>query len=195
MNNLAFNYVAALASVINALGIVRILVRFSEYVQRGESLKVDHSWTFTLLIVHQFLLHVLLWWLLWGIREATNFYYLTYLYMLMGPILLFLGTSLLTPDIVDNEVNLLELYDRVRPTYSTTLVLVWTWALFTRPVFHGELAPSTSVFVCYLLAALLLRSTSNRTVNLLVAVAYWILLIVYLTLFGGNFGGPAATPA
>ena len=58
MNSLAFNYVATLASVINALGIVRILVRLAEYVQRGKSLEVDHSWTFTLLIVHQFLLHI-----------------------------------------------------------------------------------------------------------------------------------------
>ena len=195
MNNLAFNYVATLASVVNALGIVRMLIRLSEYVQRGKSLDIRYDWTYTLLTVHQFLLHVLLWWLLWGIRETTNFYYLTYLYMLMGPVLLFLGTSLLTPEITDNRVNFPEVYDRIRPTYSVTLILVWVWALFTRPIFHGEMAPAASIFLLYLLGAILLRITSNRTANLLIAVGHWILFAVYLGMFGGNFGGPGGTPA
>ena len=195
MNSLAFNYIATLASVINALGIVRMLIRFSEYLQRGKSLKINHDWTVKLLIVHQFLLHILLWWVLWGIRETNNLHYLTYVYMLMGPILLFLGTSLLTPEIVDNEVNFPEIFGRVRGTYSTTLILVWAWALFARPVFHGELAPSTGVFALYLLAALVLRTTSSKTVNFAVAVAHWILFVAYLGLYGGSFGGPGATPA
>lgn len=194
MNNLAFNYVATLASVINALGIVRMLVRLAEYIQRGKSLTITHDSTYTLLAVHQFLLHVLLWWLLWGIRETTSFYFLTYLYMLMGPILLFLGTSLMTPDIVDNKVDFRELYRHIRPTYSTTLILVWTWALFARPVVHGELAPSAVIFVLYLLAALLLRATTNKSAHLVVAVAHWVLFVAYLSLFGGNFGGPGGEP-
>ena len=195
MNNLAFNYVATLASVVNALGIVRFLVRLSEYLQRGNSIRIKFDWTYALLAVHQFLLHVLLWWLLWGIRETTNFYYVTYLYMLMGPILLFLGTSLLTPEIVDDEVHLPELYRRVRPTYSTTLILVWLWAIFTRPVFHGEVAPATSIFLLYLFGAILLRITSNRTANLVLTIGYWILFAAYLSLYGGNFGGPGGSPA
>ena len=110
----AFAFVVSLAAVVNGLGIVRWLAGFGEYLRRRQSLDLRHDWVFILFAGHQFLLHILLWWSLWGVRDASNFNFLIYLYMLAGPVLLYLGSSLLVPD-VDETVDLRSHYFGARP--------------------------------------------------------------------------------
>ncbi len=90
-----FAFTISLAAVINGLGIVRLLTTLAEYLRVRDKFKVTHYWVYELLLLFQFLLHVLLWWTLWGARDASNFNFLIYLYMLAGPVLLYLGSSLL----------------------------------------------------------------------------------------------------
>ena len=185
----AFAFIITLAAVINGLGIVRWLTAFSEYLRRRHTLDIQHSWIFNLLASYQFLLHVLMWWTLWSIRSAANFNFLTYLYLLTGPILLFLGTSLLTPSVDSDDVDVRSHFSNVRPTYSTVLILLWLWAIFVGPIIRGFLAPTAPLLVLFMISAVALRVTANSKVHGIVVVLNWLLIVAYVALYAMQLGG------
>jgi len=184
----AFAFVITLAAVVNGLGIVRWLTAFSEYLRRKQSMDIQHYWVFNLLAAYQFLLHILMWWTLWGIRDAANFNFLTYLYLLTGPILLFLGTSLLTPNIESDGVDVRGHFSDVRQMYSTVLALLWLWALGAGPVMRGQLAPTAPLLALFLATAVMLRVTDNRKVHNVAVVLNWLLIVAFIGLFAMQLG-------
>jgi hypothetical protein len=188
----AFAFVITLAAVVNGLGIVRWLTVFSEYLRRNQSLHVQHYWVFSLLAAYQFLLHILMWWTFWSFREAANFNFLTYLYLLTGPILLFLGTSLLMPSVDSDGVDVRSHFSGVRRMYSTVLILLWLWALGASPILRGYLAPTAPLLALFLATAVMLRVTDNPKVHSIAIVANWLLVVAFVGLFAMQLGGNAA---
>lgn len=77
-------FVVALAAVVNGLGVVRLLSGLGEYLKNYSTLKVKHYWVYNLLA------HLLLWWSILRPRSAENINFLSYLYLLIGPTLLYL---------------------------------------------------------------------------------------------------------
>ena len=86
----SFTFVISLAAVINGLGIVRLLSALAEYLRKRERLEIHHYWVFSLFVSMQLLVHVLLWWSLWGIQGASTFNFLVYLFVLSSPTLIYL---------------------------------------------------------------------------------------------------------
>ena len=191
INFRAFAFIITLAAVINGLGMVRWLTVFAEYLRRKPSLDIKHYWVYTLLAGYQFLLHILLWWTLWNTRDADIFNFLTYLYLLTGPILLYLGTSLLAPD-VDDGVDVKVHLSEVRVAYANVLVLVWIWAIVSGLVIRDTLAPTALFVTLFLAVSLVLRATSNPRVHAIVAIVNWVLLILFVSLYAMPLGGVAA---
>jgi len=187
----AFAFIITLAAVINGLGIVRWLTAFSEYLVRKRNLDIQHYWVFGLLAAFQFLLHVLMWWTMWSFRDATNFNFLTYLYLLAGPVILFLGTSALIPSIESDRADVRSHFSEVRPIYSTVLVLLWIWAIFAGPVLRGGIAPTAPLLALFLIAAVLLRATANPKLHGIAAVFNWLVVVVYIAMFAMQLGGNA----
>ncbi len=191
LNYPAFAFIISLAAVVNGLGIVRWIAGFAEYLRQRNSLQIKHYWVFNLWAAAQFLLHILLWWSLWGVREAESFNFLTYLYVLTGPILLYLGTSLLVPNVDENFVDLATHYFEIRRSYFTVFGLLWLWAIFVWPVLRGVFSPTTPILALYLTMAMILRFTANPRVHAILVVMTWSLLIAFVTLFGMQLGGVA----
>ena len=108
----SFAFIITLAAVINGLGIVRWLTSFAEYLRNRGSLDIKHYWVYNLTAGFQFMFHVLMWWSLWGTHGSGAFNFLTYLYLLTGPVLLLLGTSLRVPDHSENSADLRAHYFR-----------------------------------------------------------------------------------
>jgi hypothetical protein len=188
----AFAFIITLAAVINGLGIVRWVGGFAEFLQRKDSVEISFYWVYVLAAGFQFVLHVLLWWSLWIIRGFGSINFLTYLYLLTGPILLFLGTAFLTPNLADAVVDLKKHFNSVRPTYTNILVLVWLWAIFTSPVFLGSFSPQASMYAVFLGVALLQLVTANSMMQAVMALANWVLLAIFIVLYGMQLGGNAA---
>jgi hypothetical protein len=184
----AFAFIITLAAVVNGLGIVRWLTGFAEYLRLRESLAVKHYWVFNLAAGYQFLLHILLWWMLWSVHESGNINFLTFLYLLSGPLLLYLGTSVLTPGFADNRVDLRLHLQGARRTYSTILSLLWLWAIFASPIFRGFFAPTVPLFVLFLVAALVQRYSADFRVMGAVAVLNWLVLVVFIALYAIDLG-------
>lgn len=187
----AFNFIGTLAAVINGLGIVRWLNCLADFLKRKDSMAVEHYWVYSLAAVFQFVMHVLLWWSLWNVRNAESLNFVTYLYMLVGPILLFLGSAFLAPDIEGDRLNLRKHYYSARPIYSNLLAMVWVWAALASPVFRGTLTDSTSIFVMLLVISLAQRATSSEMVQRTAVVLNWLVLLVFVLSIGNELGGLA----
>jgi hypothetical protein len=189
----SFAFIISLAAVINGLGIVRLLGGFAEYLRRQDDLEIAHYWVFNLWAVFQFLLHILMWWTLWGVQTAAEFTFLHYLYLLSGPILLFLGTSLLVPNVNDNTVDLYRHFYAVRVPYFTVASLLWLWAIFANTVFAGDFAPAAPIWACYLALTLALRFTSNPKIHAVLAIGAWALITIFVANFAMGLRAVAAT--
>ncbi len=188
----AFAFIISLAAVINGLGIVHWLTLFANYLRRKQSLSVQHDWIFSLFAVYQFLLHILMWWSLWGVRDASTLNFITYLYLLIGPILLYLASSLLTPNLDETEVDVRVHYFAVRTSYFNILILLWIWAIFMGPVLHGNFTPTAPIFIAYLMIAGILRCTTHITVHFTLALVSWLLVLLFIALYGMQLGGVSA---
>ncbi len=191
LNLSAFVFIITLAAVINALGIVRLLASFAEYLRHQSNLEIVHYWVFNLWIAFQFLLHVLLWWSLWNTRVAEAFNFLIYLYLLSGPVLLYLGTSLLIPDINGHAIDLHKHFYSVRVPYFTIAVIVWLWFIFLFPVLIGRFAPAVPFLIGFLAVTLTLRFTANPKIHAALAIAAWLLLVIVVAMFAMQLGGVA----
>ena len=115
----AFKHVVVPIGVIIGLGVARIVMSVSQYIQKRE--RVRFSAIHVVWSIFLFLLFVGLWWLLWGLRyvEAERWSYFTLIYLLAGPALLYLPSILLLPEVPDTgKLDLGSLFERVgRPVF------------------------------------------------------------------------------
>ncbi len=184
----SFAFIITLAAVINGLGMIRWLTALAEYLRKRQSIKVDFYWVFVLAAAFQFLLHILLWWSLWNTRQAETFNFLVYLYILTGPVLLYLGTSLLVPDVENSGVDLKKHYFRVRTSYTTVLILLWLWGIFVWPVLSGAFAPTAKLLAIYAAITIVMRVSDKPAVHKVGVILNWLLLIVFIAGFAMQLG-------
>lgn len=184
----SFAFIITLAAVVNGLGIVRWLSGLAEYLRRKDALHLRHYWVLTLFAGFQFLMHILLWWSLWAVRGAAEINFLMYVYLLAGPVLLFLGTSVLSPDIAA-ESDMRNHYFSVRVTYSSVLALLWLWAIFLGLVLRGEFAPTLPILSLFLIVAITQRQIAHPTIQGVLAAANWLLLVIFIASYAMQLGG------
>lgn len=189
----SFAFTISLAAVINGLGIVRLLTTLAEYLRAREKFKVTHYWVYGLLLIFQFLLHVLLWWSMFGIRVAGAFNFLGYLFLLIGPILLYLATSVLLPDVQDDTVDLRAQYFQLTPTHFTIMAVMFLWAIFLWPVLVGKFAPTAPVLGAYCVCAVALRFTRSATAHAILVPVYCLLMVAFVAFFAMDLGGVGKT--
>jgi hypothetical protein len=107
-----FSYILILTSVIYALAVAQILDGVSRMVQSRSPVKtfVPH----TIWIVNLFVFIFLVWWASWEFRDIEWTFPL-YAYMLIAPTLFFLASSLLIPQLLEDEgVDLEQHFFRIR---------------------------------------------------------------------------------
>jgi hypothetical protein len=165
-----------------------LLSSFAEYLRAKRQLNVSHYWVFALVAAFQFLMHILMWWSLWNTQEAGTFNFLAYVYVLTGPVVLFLGTSLLLPNVEGGEIDLKIQYFHVRRSYFTVMALMWLWAIFLWPVLTGVFGPTVLVLSIFLAISVTLRSTDHPTLHAVGALANWALLIAFVALYAMQLG-------
>lgn len=181
-------FVIALAAVVNGLGIVRLLSGLSEYLRNHSMLKVRHYWVYNLLAIFQLLAHLLLWWSVLGLRSTGNINFLSYLYLLIGPTLLFLCTSIMVPDIEDKTVDLYAAYYRFRKIFFSLLTAFWLWAIFVWPVFGHSFAPTVPLIMVWLFISATLLLTDNPKVHAALIVANLAVYAGFIAMFAMQLG-------
>ena len=188
-----FMFIVALAAVVNGLGIVRIVGGLGVLLRRRESLNISYYWVHSLLVLFQLLAHVLLWWTYIGLRDINSINFLQYLYILIGPILLFLATTSLMPDFTDDTVDLRADYWRSRKLYYSVLMVFWPWAMFIWPVFGYPMAPTWKFAACWMAIMTTLRFSENARVHAVLVSTSWLLLVVFIGIYAMQLGGVASS--
>jgi hypothetical protein len=184
-----FTFIVALAAVINGLGVVRILSSLADYIRQRESLSVSFYWVYLMLVLFQLFAHILIWWALVALREIGAINFLQYLYLLLGPTLLFLATSLLIPKISDNSVDLRIEYECVRKPYYSISAVFQAWAITIWPVLGYPVAPTWIFAACWMAIMIILRVSKNANVHAVLVSAIWMLLIAYIGIYAMRLGG------
>lgn len=176
-------YIISLVAVINGLGIVRLLTALSEYIKKRANLNIQYYWVYTLSIVFQLLVHLLIWWLFVGLHKFGNLNFLSYLYMLIGPALLFLSTTLMIPDIKDESINLRSEYYSIRKVFFSLLAAFYLWAIFIWPVLGHSFAPTVPLLIVFFLIALTLSITDRPKIHAKLIIANYVVYIAFIVLF------------
>lgn len=176
-------YIISLVAVINGLGIVRLLTALSEYIKKRTNLNIQYYWVYTLSIVFQLLMHLLIWWLFVGLHKIGNLTFLSYLYMLIGPALLFLSTTLMIPDIKDESINLRSEYYSIRKVFFSLLAAFYLWAIFIWPVLGYSFAPTVPLLIVFFLIALTLSITDRPKIHATLIIANYAVYIAFIVLF------------
>jgi hypothetical protein len=160
----------------------------AEYLRRRGHFEITHSRLFGAWAGLQFVLHILLWWQMWTVQQASAFNFLTYLYLLFGPILLFLGTSLLLPDLPEGPLDLNDHYMDGRKPFFTVGLLFWLWAVFLGPVLEGTFRPAAPLLATFAAVIAVLRFSTNLRVHAVLTAVSWALIMVFIASYSVRFG-------
>lgn len=179
----AFKHVVVPIGVIIGLGVARIVMSVSQYVQQRERVRfsaVHAAWTAGL-----FLLFVGVWWQLWGLRyvEGERWTFYTLLYLVAGPALIYLPTILLLPDVPgEGELDLGAVFDRAGRPIFLCLVAFLLWLASTQVYLLREpfLAPQRAIQVVCVGGFLIGAAFPSRRVAAVVGPVTLILLAVAL---------------
>lgn len=183
-----WEFIIALVAVINALGVVRLLSAFAVSLRLRNSEAFNHYWVYYALGVFQLMVHVLFWWSIVGLRDTGEVNFLLFLYLLIGPTLLFLGSSILIGDVDGEQVDLQAHYLAARKDYYTILAMFWVWVIFIWPVFTGNFAPTVPLVIAFLVVALLLRFTESLRLHGPLMIVNWLIYTTLIVLYAYNLG-------
>ena len=176
-------FVLSLVAVINGLGIVRLLTALGDSVKKREELSIQLYWVHTLYLIFQLLMHLLIWWSIIGLHQFGALHFLSYLYILIGPTLLFLGTTLLIPDVNADSIDLRAEYYGVRKVYFSLMAAFYLWAIFVWPVFGHEFSPTVPLISAFLLIALIAIVTDRPKFHAAIIIANLVIYTAFIILY------------
>lgn len=173
--------VAMMFIVIITIGIGNVLMAIAGTVEKGWSRKEDGMHTSWVLLV--LLAHFSLFWHTLDLLDVETWSFFGFLFVVTGPILLFLTTSILiSPGGGESRRN--EHYYAVRRSFFTWLVLLQLWFIGIDFVLRGELIGSTVLNGFALFVALSLRATAKESHHLLGTSVMWVLFVTGIVLRG-----------
>lgn len=184
-------FVIALAAVVNGMGIVRLLGGLSEYLKNRSTLNIQHYWVYNALFVFQVMAHLLLWWSILGLREVGSINFLNYLYLIIGPTLLYLASSLMVPDADDSNIDLRSEYFSFRKSFYGIYIIFWLWAIFSWPVFGHGFSPTAPLLLVWLLFSVIMRLTDRPGIHAALVTGNCVIYAVFIFLYAMQFGAVA----
>ncbi len=183
----AFAFLAVLVAVVNGLAIVHIL-NVIVYAMRQENLKSLY-WVHGLWIAFQLLNHITLWWAIWSLQNTTQMDFFKYLYLLCGPLILFLATNSLIATASDGQpFDTRKIYNDNRKLFFTLWMAYLVWSIFTDRLFLGEFHESVWVQGILFTFMLVGRMSNNARVQGAVAVSAMLILLVLIGSFALELG-------
>jgi hypothetical protein len=184
----AFDYLAVLLSIVLGLGITQMLTGFAALVRARDRARI--YWPALMQMAAVFLIHVQVWWVLFGLRGIAHWTFAQFLVVLMQPVTVYMMAAFITPDFPGaGEVDLRAAYFREARWFFGALVATLLVSLSKSLVLYGALPPTADLIghAVFLAAALVgMVSRSDRVhkilapVSLLMYTAYIALLFVQL---------------
>jgi hypothetical protein len=183
MKSWAFPFLAVMFALLMGMGVVRLITGLAEMIKHRARVRpywVHGAWLFLLLLLY---FHV--WWSFWDFRLAPHWNYLTYLFLLAGPVALFTATSLLIPDVgAEEDVDSRSYYFRVHRSFFATMSVAVVWGMSIRPVMFGQMDPILEWLLLFLAVTVTLAVTKNEMVHAVLTVVAWVLFAIFVGSYG-----------
>jgi len=173
-----FEYVSVLISIILGLGITFVLTGTAEIIKRLGS--IQHYWPYHVWIVLVFVLHIQEWWAIYELRPIARWNLLSFLFVLLYPILLFVLANLLFPSKWSKKnLDLRTFYFTNYPKFFLIVVLMSGVSILQNiSLTHYNLSDQlVQVIVGVTFLSLLLKRTESSVVHALLAVVMLALMM------------------
>ena len=147
----AFKHVVVPIGVVIGLGVARIVSAAAAYTQHHERIRLSAAHVIWITVL--FLWFVGLWWTAWNLRhvEADLWSFFALIFLLVGPCLMFMATSLILPDVpAEGELDLGKRLEALARPFFLVLAcfviwLAWSelwlldepWLLFPKRAFQA----------------------------------------------------------
>lgn len=184
MNNFEFTFISVMFGVIMGMGVVYILIAIAEII-RGFGSEIKPYWLHTAWVFFLLLLHFHVWWGLWDFQNITEWNYFTYLFLLTGPILLFISAALIIPeDRNTSQINLKEYYYKNNSNFFVTLSLTVIWGMLLYPIFFDKMDPVFEWLFIFLLTTISLIFINKPKFQIILSTLAWILFLSWVISYG-----------
>lgn len=165
-----FEYVSVMVSIVLALGISHLLDEASRIVRERSWAELDPVFIIWFLI--QVGIHLEVWWALWSYRDLGVWSYPSFVYVIIGPVLLVINNGILVPPRKRNHLASLEEHFKAM---KTRIMVVWVlflvWSVVLGPVVAGRFVDNVEAQLLLLGVVLLTLLTRNRRLHLVAGAA------------------------
>jgi hypothetical protein len=180
-----FDYLAVLVSIVLGLGIANVLTGFAAIVRARA--RVTSFLPTYVQMANVFVIHIQLWWAMFGLREVRHWTFPIFLAVILQPVLVFLMSAFIVPDVPrQGAVDLKEQYFREHAWFGAALFATVADSLLRNVLVSGRL-PSTPELVAHGVFAMLGAIgfvSRNARVHMVLAPVVSLTLAVYVgTLF------------
>lgn len=178
-----FEYIAVLLSIILGLGITQLLTGIARLVRDGRSLAP--AWWVMVIVAMLLLAHFQVWWVSFQWRHVAAWTFLSYVALMILPMLLYLAAYLVLPgDLrLDGKELVREFIERRRPFYA--IIALVPLASFFQQYVQGLpllLDVDTAVRVSWLALAVPGFLSRRVAVQAALAVTDLVVFVVYISL-------------
>ena len=180
----AFSYLSVLLSIVLGLGLTNLLGGFAAMVRARDRLRM--FWPLPVQMLLFFLVHVQVWWALFQLRDVRHWSFQAFLVVLMQPVALYLGATLLVPDIPpEGHVDLRAVYYREARWFFASILVMVLIRLAKTFVLTGALPNPADLtghaaFVLLALSGLTFRSDTAQKIIAPVGLAIYAVYIAVL---------------
>lgn len=180
-----FGYLSVLISIVLGLGIANLLTGLAALIRRRSN--IEMYWPVPIWMVTLFLIHVQMWWAMFDLRKVEHWTFPNFLVVLMMPVLLFLMTALIVPDVPSGEIaNLRGGYFREARPFFLIAVALLVCSLLRSVLISGALPEPPNLGMHLLFGALssIAAVTKNDAYHRINAPIAFVLMVAYIgTLF------------
>jgi hypothetical protein len=182
-----FAFVAMMVGVVNGMAVASILTALAGFAQRRSAVRV--YWVYGSWVFFQLLSHIMLWWSIWNVQHTTELNFLSYLYLISGPVVLFLATSILLAATSEGDaLDTREHFFSCRRSFFTLWVVFLIWSVFNEPLFLGGFHESVWLQAIAIAVMLMARFSDKPKVQATAVVATYAVQLTITCLYAMRLG-------
>lgn len=186
----AYSYLSVLNSIVLGLALTSLLSGFAVMVRARDRIRM--YWPLAAQMALLFLLQVQMWWAMFSLRDIRHWSFAGFLVVLMEPVVAYLATAFLIPDVRDDEeLDLRTAYFREARWFFAALLLVLVDSIAKNLVLYGNLPPRMDFAGHAAFAFLCMAGIVSRRdiVHKLIAPLALIVLAAYIAVLFASLPG------
>lgn len=175
----AFDYLSVMVSIVLGLGVAQLLTTLGVIIRERDRLKP--YWLTVLWIGILILAHIQTWWAMFGMHDVRDWSFLGFFTLLLQPIVLYLQSSLLTPNL-DRETDMVAAFERQSRVFFGLFILLLLISLTKDLVIGGRLPEPLNLAAhgLFITLSLIGAVTRRRRVHEILGPVTALLMLAYI---------------